>query len=108
MDELASQRIAKALDRVFGRAIGRLQRNTAIRQCAANLYDNSAIARQHPFQRSERPINTTKISYLCYTPKFLGRHLLDWRKDRRHRVIDPNVNLAQIRSSLCGRALEPM
>ena len=87
---------------MLGRAIGGLQWNTAICQGAANLHNRPAITRQHPFQRSKRPIDTAQISHFSHAPKFLGRHLLDRRKNRRHRVVDPDIDLAQIGFDLCS------
>ena len=88
---------------MLGRAIGCLQWNSPIRQRAADLHNYPAITRQHPFQGGERPINATQIGHFSHAPKFLGRHFLDRRKDRSHRIVDPNVDLAQIGFDLCGR-----
>ena len=70
--EFAPKRIAKTLDGVLGCAIGGLQRNAAIRQRAANLHDNSAIAGEHPFQRSERAVNVTEVSHFSHASEFLS------------------------------------
>lgn len=47
MQQLAAERIAKALNGMFRGAVGCLQRNAAIRQRRSNLHDRAAIARPH-------------------------------------------------------------
>ena len=49
--QLAAQRLLKALDRVLGAAVRRLQRDAAVGQRRADLDDRAAVARQHPLQR---------------------------------------------------------
>ena len=103
MEQFAPQRIAKTLDGVLGCAIRGLQRNTAIRQRAANLHDDSAITGEHPFERSECAVNVTEVSHLSHALKFRGGHLFDRRKDRRHRIVDPDIDLTEFRFDLGRR-----
>jgi hypothetical protein len=88
---------------VLGCAIRGLQRNAAIRQRAANLHDDTAIAREHPFQRGECAVNVAKVSDFSHTPEFFRRHLLNRRKNRRHRVVDPDIDLTEFRFDLGRR-----
>jgi hypothetical protein len=68
------------------------------------LHNHAAIARQHSFERSQRAVYASEVCHFCYPPKFLRRHFSNWRKDRDHRVIDPDVDLAQLGLDLlrCG------
>src|SRR5438045_4040677 len=74
VEKLAAKRIGEALNCVLCRTIGRLQRNTAIREGAAHLHDDATIARQHSFQRSESAVNVTEVSHFGHAPKFLWCH----------------------------------
>jgi hypothetical protein len=90
------------LDGVFRRAIRALQWNAAIRQRAPDLDNHPAIARQHPFQRGECAVNVTEVGHFSHAAKFLRLHFLDRGKDGRHRVVDPDVDGAQLGFDLGG------
>src|SRR5690242_11672929 len=57
MNQFAAQRICEADNRVFGRTVSRLQRNAAVSQRRADLYDLAAVALQHTFERGESAIH---------------------------------------------------
>ncbi len=95
MNQLAAQRIREADDRMLGRAIGGLQRNTAIREGRSYLHDGSAIARQHSPQCRERPVHHAQVGDFCDSLVFFCRHFPDRGKDGSHRIINPDVDGAK-------------
>ena len=81
---------------MLGCAVGRLQRNTSIGKSRSDLNNDTAIARQHSFERSQCSVNITEIGDLGYPFEFFRRHLFDRRKHRRHRVVDPDVDWTEL------------
>ena len=76
--------------------ISGLQRDTSIRQRGSDLNNRSAIAWSHASQRSHRSVDDSQIRYLCYTLELLGAHLAEWRKHRHHRVVNPDIDWAEL------------
>ena len=87
---------------MFRRALSGLQRDGTICQRRTYLNDYTPIAGQHPFERSESAVHATEISYFGNSTIFFGCHLFDRRKDRRHGVVDPNIDSAQLPLNLRG------
>ncbi len=95
MQELAAERIAKALDGVLRCAIRGLERNPAIRQGGADLNDRAMIARKHALERGECAVNITEVGHFGNALEFLRGHLLDRRKNRSHRHVHPDVDRSE-------------
>ena len=82
----------KALHGMLCSTIGRLKRNASVGKCRPYLYNDPAISWQHSFQRRKRSINNTEISNFSHTLVFDRCHCDNWRKNRDHCIVDPNIN----------------
>ena len=82
VNQLAAQRVVKALHCVLRRAIRRLQRNAAVGERGADLHDRAAVARLHPTQRRERSPDVSEVGDLGDAPIFVRLHLHDRREHR--------------------------
>src|SRR5919204_3384679 len=74
------------------RAVGGLQRNTAVRECGANLNDDAAVARTHALERGERAMDVPEICHLGDATVLASLHLAHRREDGGHGVVDPHVD----------------
>jgi hypothetical protein len=91
-DQLGAERVGKAADRMFGAAIGRLQRNAAIGERRAHLDDPPRFPRAHRFQRRHRAVDKAEVADLGHSADLGRAHVDDAREHRLHRVVDPNVD----------------
>ena len=104
--QLAAERFRESLYRVLRAAIGRLERDAAVRERRSDLHNRSAIARQHPFERCERAVDDAEIRHLGDALDFVGLQLLDRREHRHHRVVDPDVDGAELTLDALGRRVD--
>ena len=96
VDQLTAQRIGEAPDARLGAAVRGLQRDAPIRQRRAHLDNVPAVARQHAPQRGHGPIHLAEVRHLGHATELLGRDLLERREDRRHGVVDPDIDRAEL------------
>src|SRR5215207_9239545 len=61
MAQLGAQGLEKALERVLGAAVARLQRDAAARQRRADLDDRPLVAREEAPQRDARSVNRAQV-----------------------------------------------
>ena len=106
VDQLRAQRVGEAADRVLGAAIGRLQRDRAVGEGRADLHDRALVAWPHPFQRRHRAPDAAEIGHFGGAAIFLRRDLGDRREDRRHRIVDPDVDRAELPLDGSGGAVD--
>ncbi len=104
--QLAAQRLVEALNRVLGAAVGALERNAAVGERQAHLDDRAPVARLHPLQRGHRPVDEAEIRHLGDAPELVGLDLVEGREHRDHRVVDPDVDRAELRLDAAGCVLE--
>ena len=62
----------------------------------SDLDDRPAVARAHVAQCGERAVNEAQIVDLHHSPVVLGCDLPRVGEHRRHRVVDPHVDLAEL------------
>jgi len=105
MEQLATQRIIKTFDPVFGAAIGRLERDAAISQCRTDKYDRPAIARQHPAKGGHGAIYLPEIRHLGHPAEFFRTDLPDRRENADHGIVHPNIDRAEDRLRLFRHCL---
>jgi hypothetical protein len=60
----------------------------------------------HARQCRHRPINLPEIGNFGGAAELLRGEPTDWRKDRRHRVVDPNVDRSQSAFDTSGSCLD--
>ena len=96
VDQLTIERVAEALDGMLGGAVGRLEGDAPIRQRRADLDDDASVARPHSFQGGQSAMDGAQVGHLRHSTILLGVHLPDGRKDRDHRVVDPDINRAEL------------
>ena len=96
----------KAEDGVLRGAVRRLQWNAAVRERRAHVHNDTPITGQHAFQRRERAVHVSEIRDLGDTPEFFARHLFHGREDRRHGVVDPDVDRSERALDVVGRAFD--
>ena len=63
----------------------------------ADLDDDAAVTRPHPPQRGERPVHRAEVGDFGHAPHLVRAQLADGREDGQHRVVDPDVDRAQLR-----------
>src|SRR5438874_4702039 len=80
---------------MLGRAISRLEWNASIGQSRADLDNRAAIARQHALQNRESTIHNAEIGDFGDPFVLLWFHLLDWRENRSHSIVHPDVDRSQ-------------
>src|ERR1051325_10969503 len=76
MQQFAAKRFRESLNGMFGAAISRLQRNSAISESRTDLNDVPMITRQHPLESCQRAVNDAQVSNFRDAVKFFGSHLL--------------------------------
>lgn len=106
VEQLGAQRVHEPLDRVLGRAVRGLERDTPVGERRADLDDGAAIARQHALERGKRAVDVPEVRHLGHAAEILGRHLLHGREDREHRVVDPDVDGPELGLHLRGCGLD--
>src|SRR5437867_12079150 len=80
---------------MLGRAISRLEWNASVGQSRADLDNRAAIARQHALQSRESAIHNTEIGDFGDPFVLLWFHLLDWRENRSHSIVHPDIDRSQ-------------
>ena len=89
-------------------AVRRLQRDAAVGERRADLDDHAAVARPHAAQRGHRPPDRAEVGDLgrrAGTRPASSR--VDRREDGRHRVVDPDVDRAELVLDLVAPPLRP-
>src|SRR4051794_12606106 len=97
---------SEAADRVLGAAVRGLQRDAAVGEGGADLDDRAAVARAHPLQRGHRAVDLAEVGDLGRAAELLGADLPERRQDRRHRDVDPDVDLAELAGHALGGRLD--
>ena len=64
VEQLAAQRLVKALGGVLGSAVGRLQGNAPVRQCRPDVDDRPPVAPLHPRQHGHRAPDVPEVGDL--------------------------------------------
>ena len=80
VQQFAAQRFGETFERMFGRAVGRLQRDCAICEGGTDLHDHTVIAHLHSLQSRQRSVHGAEISHLGDATIILRRHFVDRRK----------------------------
>src|SRR5215472_17028663 len=106
MDQLGADGIGKAAHRVFRAAIGRLQRDRPVGERRANIDDGAMVTLTHARQCCHRPVDLAEIGDFSGATKLLRSDPIDWRKYRRHRIVDPNIDRSQLGFDAGGGGLE--
>jgi hypothetical protein len=104
--QFGAQRILKALERVLGGAIGRLQRNAAVGERRADEHDRPRIARQHVLERGASAVDLAEESHVVHPAEFLEAHVHEPREDSGECVVDPDVDVAELGGHLARGALD--
>ena len=106
MEELRAHRLGEALDRVLGAAVGSLQGDAAICERRAHLDDNAPALGLHPPKRRHGAPYDSQVGDGGSPGEFLRLDLRERGKDRGHRVVDPDVDRAQLRLHRAGGRLD--
>lgn len=96
VNQFTAERIAEPAQRMLRGTVGGLQGDAAIGEGGTDLHDAPTIARLHPSQGRKRAVNRAQVCHLGHAAEFLRGHLFDRREDADHRVIDPDVDRAQL------------
>src|SRR5215203_167858 len=89
--KLCAKRILEALNRVLGRAIGRLQRNAAIRQRGTNQDDGAGALLKHVLERGAGAMHLPEVSDVSDPSIFIEAHVHKAREDACESVVHPDV-----------------
>ena len=103
--ELRPQGVGKTPDRELRGAVGRLKRDGAVAQCRADLNNSAPVTRAHVLERRQRPVHLPEVSDLGHAAELVRPNRVNRRKDRRHRVVDPDVNGPEFRFDALRRGL---
>ena len=68
----------------------------AVGERGADLNDRPAVARSHTPERRHRPPDRAEVRDLGRAAELVGLDLRDRREDRRHRVVDPDVDRPEL------------
>ena len=103
--DLGEDRLGEALARVFRTAVGRLERDPAESQRRADLDDRAAVALGHAPERRAGPPDHAVVRDVGRAPVLVRLDVEELPVDRRHRVVDPDVDrpelvLRRLRSGL--------
>ena len=104
--QLGAERLEEALDCVLCAAVGRLQRNPAVGKCGADEDDRAAIPRAHPTDGGHRAPNRAEIGHLGRTPVLVRLDFVQRREDRRHRIVDPDVDRPELGLGTVGSRVD--
>jgi hypothetical protein len=96
VNELGSESLRESLDRVFRSTVRRLERDGAIGERGAHLYDHAAVARLHPAKRRQGAVDISQIGHIGDAPEFLRRHIERRGQDRDHRIVDPDIDRPKV------------
>jgi hypothetical protein len=96
VQQLRTQRVGEAADRVLCSAVSRLQRNAAVCESRADLNNDTAISRNHVSQRGHGSMHNSEVGDFGYPLKLLHVHLLKRREHGHHCVIDPDVDWSKL------------
>ena len=104
--QFAAQGVRESTDGELRSAVRRLQRNRPVAQGRADLEDRALVSTPHVAQGRERAVNLSEIGDLRNPPHFRGSQTGSRREDRRHRVVDPNVDSSPVGHHLRRRRFD--
>src|SRR5437762_3561975 len=96
MYQFRSQRISETHNGVLGPTICGLQRNRPKSQRRTDLHNSSAVPWFHSVESRHRAVDISEVTYLGGSPVLFGSDLVKRREDRSHRIVDPNINWAEL------------
>ena len=94
--DLRDHGLGESLARVLRAAVRRLQRDAAEGERRADLDDRAAVALGHPLQRGARPPDHAVVRDVGRAPVLVRLDVEELRVDRRHRVVDPDVDRPEL------------
>ena len=104
--DLGDHRLREALARVLRAAVGRLERDAAEGERRADLDDRAAVPLRHPPQRGLRPPDHAVVGDVGGAPILVRLDVEELRIDRRHRIVDPDVDGAELALRRLRRRLD--
>ena len=96
VQQLAPQGLGEALDRVLGRAVGRLQGDRPVGEGGADLDDHAPVAGLHPGQGRQDAVDLAQVGHARHPGELGGRRLRHRGQHRGHGRVDPHVDGAQL------------
>ena len=108
VEQLGPQRLGEALERVLGGAVRGLQRDAAVRERRADLDDRAAVARPHPPQRGQRPVDGPQVGDGGGARVLVRVELPRPGVDGGHRVVHPDVDGAELLPPSALRPARPL
>jgi hypothetical protein len=94
--ELRPQRLGEALERVLRAAVRRLERDSPVRERGPDLDDRAAVPGPHPAEGGEGAVDRAEVRDLRRAGELVRIDLPGRRVDGRHRVVDPDVDRAEL------------
>lgn len=92
VEQLGAQRLREPDDGGLRAAVGRLQRDRAVRECRADLHDRAVAACAHVSEGGQRAVDVAQIGDVGDAADLCGGQLGDRREDRHHGVVDPHAD----------------
>jgi hypothetical protein len=104
--DLGDHRLGEALARVLRAAVRRLERDAPERERRAHLDDRAAVALRHPFQGRARAPDHAVVGHVGRASVLVRLDVEELGVDRRHRVVDPDVDRPELALGRLRRCLD--